>query len=278
MIKLQENGNLFEGPVWDEQKEILYWVDILEHILYRMIWKTKEVSKFTMGEAVGCLVLDRDGNPIVAAKDGLYLVDINKQQCKKLMNSQLPKGRRYNDGKCDPYGNLWIGSMAEDSSSDDKINAGKLYCIKNNKIIIEYAPYTIPNGLAWSKNVMYHAESHAKKIFRYQQEQTMLGCLNYDYINLKEEVGVPDGMCMDEDGNLWIAMWGGYEILCLNPESKQILHRIAVPDKNVSCVTFGGPNRNLLFVTTARDEEGNGGALYYIELLQKGKAGYRYGA
>lgn len=274
MNKIYGNGNLFEGPVWDEQNEVLYWVDILERTVYHMDWKTKVIKTIRMGAYVGCLVLDRNGFPVAAVSDGLYRVDVPNQKCEKLMDSQLPLGLRYNDGKCDSHGNLWLGSMALDMTAD----AGKLYCIVNNQICAEYASYTIPNGLAWLNDTMFHVETVSRKIYRYKQNGVNLVRSDDDCITLVNEVGAPDGMCMDTDANLWVAMWGGSKVLCLNPKNGQVLHSIIVPDKNVSCVAFGGPSGNLLFITTAKDEEGKGGALYYMQLENRGTPSYRYGA
>ena len=96
-------------------------------------------------------------------------------------------------------------------------------------------------------------------------------------MSLDREPGVPDGMCMDGEGNLWIAMWGAGQILCCDPENGRVRDRLEVPDLLVSCCTFGGRDMDRLYVTTARDDTGAGGEVYEYEMQTRGVYGYRYG-
>lgn len=206
----------------------------------------KSIEWLKMPDYVSCLVLEKTGNLVAAFPDGLYRVDFENEKYVKMMHSNLPEGIRFNDGKCDKDGRLWIGSM-QMRQDENAEYAGALFCIEDEKIKSQYPDYTIPNGLAWDdeKSFFYHVATPTRKIDQY---------------------------VIRTDGNLWIAMWGGSKVICASPESGEVLKEIRIPDKNVSCCTFGGENLNHLFVTTARDENGNGGELYRIELNMKGKS------
>lgn len=158
-------------------------------------------------------------------------------------------------------------------------HTGALFCIEDDKIRTVYAGYTIPNGLAWDEKepYFYHVDTPTGKVDRYRI--TAQGELSEKTtaIDLREEKGSPDGMCMDSRGDLWIAMWGGYQVICADPATGEIKKRLPVPDANVSCCCFGGKNKDRLFITTARDEDGNGGELYVEDVQVTGGKVYRYG-
>ena len=235
------HGRLLEGCIWDERTDRLY------------------------------LVLKKDGTLIAALPDGLYHVDFDKRTAEKVMESCLPDSIRYNDGKCDPKGRLWLGSMAmvQDESAP---HAGALFCIEKDQIKTIYSGFTIPNGLAWDakKALFYHVD-------RYRMTEDGQITEKRTAIDLKNEKGSPDGMCMDSEGHLWIAMWGGYQVICADPVTGEVLKRIPVPDANVSCCCFGGKSKAQLYITTARDDNGDGGELYVEEVQVTGGEVYRYG-
>lgn len=273
-------GSLLEGCIWDERCRHLYFVDIDKFRIYRMT-ENRELTFLEMPAHVSTIVLKEDGSLIAALQDGIYEVDFEMKKAEKIMDSSFPPYIRYNDGKCDPYGRLWVGSMYMEQDRPDAKNGGSLYCIRAGKVEARYPGYTIPNGLDWYRGLFYHTETSTKKISVYQQktgDQEMIGC-KIGEIDLSGEKGSPDGMCVDRDGNLWIAMWGGYQVIGYDPVEKKVFKRIPVPDANVSCCIFGGEEENRLFVTTAQDGNGAGGEVYTILLTDyRGKAGYRYGS
>lgn len=271
-------GRLLEGCVWDEREEKLYFVDIEDRKIYCMDPKTRFLSDMEMKDYVSCIVLRPDGDLMAALPDGLYRVDFRKRTVIKVMESCLPAGIRYNDGKCAPDGKLWIGSMAicQDESAP---HAGALFCIEKEKIRTIYSGYTIPNGLAWNeeRTCFYHIDTPARKVDRYHLTESGQITGRETAADLSREEGNPDGMCMDCQGNLWIAMWGGSQILCVDPRTGEILMRLPVNDLYVSCCTFGGKELDQLFITTARAEDGSGGELYMEKMQVKGVKAGRYG-
>lgn len=272
------NGVLLEGCVWDEKEKILYFIDIECRKIYAVHSEGRGMECMELPEYVGCVVLEEAGTLVAALVDGLYRIDFQKRRIKKIMDINLPEGIRFNDGKCDLEGRLWVGSMAI-KQDDNAVEAGSLYCIQNEKILAEYKGYTIPNGLDWEKeqNFFYHVDTALKRVERYRIGEENRFLHRTTVVDLEEEEGSPDGMCMDSEGNLWIAMWGGGEVIGVNPEHGTIISRISVPDRNPSCCTFGGMDMKQLFITTARDEDGNGGEVYVQEMDVKGVKVNRYG-
>ena len=272
------HGRLLEGCIWDEDAGRLYFVDIEYRKIYCIRPDCESLQEMKMADFVSDLVLRSDGTLIAALPDGLYQVDFDRRTAEKVMDSCLPDGIRYNDGKCDPKGRLWLGSMAE-VQDESAPHAGVLFCIEKNQIRTIYSGFTIPNGLAWNaeKNLFYHVDTATDKVDRYRMTEDGQIMEKTTAIDLKNEKGSPDGMCMDSEGHLWIAMWGGYQVVCADPVTGEVLKSIPVPDANVSCCCFGGKGGKQLYITTARDENGNGGELYVEEVQVTGGKVYRYG-
>lgn len=271
-------GRLLEGCVWDEKEEKLYFVDIESRKIYCMNPDTGLLSDMEMESYVSCIVLKQDGQLIASLPDGLYLVDFQEKSSQKVMESCLPAGIRYNDGKCGPGGKLWIGSMAV-CQDEHAPHAGALFCIEKEEIQTIYSGFTIPNGLAWNEaqTCFYHIDTPTRKVDRYRLTGKNQLSEKETVVDLSREEGSPDGMCMDSCGNLWIAMWGGSQVICAEPGTGEILERLSVKDKYVSCCTFGGKQLDQLFITTARAEDGSGGELYMEKMQVKGVKAGRYG-
>lgn len=271
------SGKLVEGCVWDEKRNILYFIDIECRKIYALEPESKELEQIELPEYVGCILLEERGTVVAALTDGLYRVDFCTKSVKKIMDIDLPQGIRFNDGKCDPAGRLWVGTMAI-TQDTGALGAGELLCIQKEKIMSRYKEYTIPNGLAWDKErpYFYHVDTSLKRIERYKIEKGCNLVQRKTVIDLHDEKGSPDGMCMDCEGNLWAAMWGGGQIIGVNSRSGEIIGRIEVPDIYPSCCTFGGADMDRLFITTARDEEGKGGEVYVQKMDVKGVRAERY--
>lgn len=271
-------GKLLEGCIWDEQRERLYFVDIEYRKIYMLEKGTENLQSMEVPEFVGCIVLQRDGSLIAALTKGLCYIDFDERVCRRVMNGILKEGIRFNDGKCDEQGRLWVGSMAvlQDEYAE---RAGSLYCIEKERVQGVYPGYSIPNGIDFDGKMeyLYHIDTAKKQIERYQMGEDGTLKNRKTVADLRREPGDPDGMCMDAEGNLWAAMWGGSQVVCIEPGSGKILDRIQVPEKYPSCCVFGGKEMDQLFITTARDEMGNGGEVYVHEMNVKGRSANRYG-
>ena len=270
---------LAEGGVWDEKTLQLYFVDIEGYRVYRYDSRTYRLDTIDTKDYVGFIVLDQEGQVIAGIRDKLVKINFQTGVLKTLLDLELPDYLRFNDGKCDPQGNLWVGTMAIKQDDVRAKGGGSLYCIKQNAVLRQYTGYTIPNGLAWDAEgtCFYHIDTPTHCIDAY--DVVGEGCLanRRTVIKVGEEEGSPDGMCRDDAGNLWVAMWGGHQVICYNPKNGEKLEVIKVPDTNVSCPTFGGEKLQTLFITTAKDEKGMGGYLYTHPMRQSGTKAHRYG-
>lgn len=271
------NCMLAEGCVWNRKEGALYFVDIEGRRGYRWIPGEEKADVIPTEERVGCLVFHQDGGIVTA--EGSRLVHRDGTGENVLIDQNLPGYLRYNDGKCDRYGNLWVGTMAVSQSHPKAANGGSLYCIKNGRVAAEYGGFTIPNGMAWNRDgsVFYHIDTALQRVDAYDVEAET-GLVNRrTVITVPEEEGSPDGMCMDSEGNLWIAMWGGYQVNGYHLPGGSKIGEIRVPDRYVSCCCFGGRDGRELYITTARDEEGRGGQIYQAQMQTCGAEVYEYG-
>ncbi|GKX29372.1 putative sugar lactone lactonase YvrE [Vallitalea longa] len=271
------NCKLAEGCIWDEKNRLVYFVDIESFYLYIFNPIDKNISKIPTQSYISDIVLDTDNNLICAIKDTIYKLDLKNTKFVPMIKINSMEELRFNDGKCDRYGNLWIGTMKIEQDKDAQC-AGALYCINKNEIVEKYDDFTIPNGLDWNRDgsIFYHIDTLTRKIDVYDViEQTKLKNKR-TIISFNNGDGVPDGMCIDIQGRLWVAMWGGNCVNCIDPKVGKIISSIEVPDKYVTCCAFGGEDLDTLYITTARDKSCDGGNLYSIRLNTKGIEAYRY--
>jgi sugar lactone lactonase YvrE len=190
---------------------------------------------------------------------------------------QLPDNR-FNDGKCDPSGRFWAGTMAKEGQGA----SGSLYCLEaNGHVDMKLSDVICSNGLAWdtSQNKMYFIDTgrHCLDAFDYEPKS---GDIRHrkTILAIPEEEGLPDGMTIDEEGKLWVALWGGGCVIRVDPENKLITDRIPLPVSMVTSCTFGGEEMSTLFITTANidlseEEKINeplAGHLFTCELSVKG--------
>lgn len=249
---------LGEGPVWDAKQEIIYWIDILNGHLHSYQPKNKIQKTIPLNQLIGSYALSSNGKIIAALKEGIYWVD--KQTGDKELiiqpETELPNNR-FNDGKCDPAGRFWAGTM---SLTEDK-EAGSVYVVeknKNTKIVSSkkvISNVTISNGMAWSKDVgtFYYIDTPSSEVVAYDYD------LNTGQIKNKRVVitipvseGLPDGMTIDTEGMLWVAHWGGWQVTRWNPYTGEQLYAIPLPAAKITSCTFGGPHLSDLYISSAK--------------------------
>lgn len=304
---------LGEGCVWDRQSGRLYFVDIEGCKIYGFYpgRETEKLWEFDTGEMVGCLVPCEGGIVAAVRHQLIRITDTGKgKRAEVLMELPLPDYVRFNDGKCDARGRLWVGTMAVSQEHPKAKGCGSLYCIEDDRVLAEYPGYTIPNGMAWDGEDFYHIDTSKGAIEKYRMGAEGLLCDRSTAVDVESSKGrpdgvnigpkgrpdgvniglkgrpdgvgngsegMPDGMCIDSEGKLWTAMWGGGKVNCYNPETGQKLTEITVPADNVSCVTFGDEDLKTLYITTAMNEEGLGGQLYAVRLPVAGVEPFQYG-
>ncbi|XP_015110080.1 regucalcin isoform X2 [Diachasma alloeum] len=259
--------DLGEGPHWDDEKKILYFTDLHERKFVALDPATKDFTDtYLKNGAVGVAV------PVAGKKNtfvGVSGTDLVELQWDPLTRNPEPEIKvlstvdvdrphnRFNDGKVDPAGRFWAGTMSEkDGLITD--NQGALYRFEKNGTPVKVLDnVTISNGLCWSNDnqTFYYIDSPTFEVVAYDYDIDTGDISNKRVVfNLKEYniPGIPDGMTIDNDGHLWVAVCDGSRILEIDPESKKLLRTVTMPASRITSVVFGGPNYDILYVTSAR--------------------------
>ncbi|MSU49664.1 MAG: SMP-30/gluconolactonase/LRE family protein [Opitutus sp.] len=254
-IALRIEATLGEGALWDVATQRLLWVDITQKRVCRFDPVSGANEVFQLDAMVGTVVATTRGDMLVALQQGVARLD---PKTGRVSDLRCPAGHdakriRFNDGKCDPRGRLWVGSMALDFAQ----GAGALYCFDPDGTVSERVrQVTVSNGIVWShdQRKMYYIDSptRAVDVFDYDVETGAIANRRHAW-ELPEGWGFPDGMTIDAEGKLWIALWGGSAVVRWDPESGRVLEKIAVPAPHVTSCAFGGPDLKSLYITSARE-------------------------
>jgi sugar lactone lactonase YvrE len=245
-----------EGPVWDTINQVLYWVDITSCRLHS--WSPGAVKERTyqFQEPV-CAVapITRDRMLIAFAKRLAYvnLPDLSIDQICQV-EPDIP-GNLCNDGKMDPAGRFWIGTM----SNDDSITgSGLLYRLdQDGRLTRVLENLTISNGMGWSRDLrtMYFIDSPTREVWAFDFDPVDSSITNRrTVVKVPEDLGLPDGMDVGDDGTLWVAHWGPGCVCQWCPLSGKLLTRINTGCPHTSACCFGGDDGKKLFITTSRLE------------------------
>lgn len=276
-------AELGEGPLWDEQAQCLYWVDISAGELYRFEPTTSENYTYRLGRSIGTVVHRQSGGLVVAVKDGFAFFDPVANIFTPIVNPEahLP-GNRFNDGYCDPNGRFWAGTMALAMTK----GAGALYRLDADlSVHTMLTNVTISNGIAWSldQRTMYHIDTTPRTVTAFDFDVETGDIKNGRVIiTVPQAFGYPDGMTIDRDGKLWIAHYDGGCVRRWDPKTGEVLATISLPVSKVTACTFGGPNLDILYITTAAQEmtptqkarEPLAGSLFAIQLPYQGLAAF----
>lgn len=241
---------LGEGPIWNHETQQLYWVDIEKRHLHIYNPATEEDTYFETGERVGTVVPIESGGALVALENGIHAMDLQGGELTLIANP-LEEGIRFNDGKCDPLGRFWVGSMHLSAEKE----AAALYMMDENQEVQQMLDnITISNGIIWSldSKTMYYIDTPTRQVKAYDYDVAS-GNISSPrvVINIPQERGAPDGMTIDEEGMLWIGHWGGGIVGRYDPESGKMIQKIEVPALNVTACAFGGEKLDKLYITTA---------------------------
>lgn len=272
--------DLGEGPVWQEETQCLYWVDILNFKLYRLATATSNLVEYPMPSEISCFAFGDDGLIYVALSDGLYSFDETSQQLSFVGRpDDLEDSHRFNDGKCDSSGRFYMGTM-------DKVYGkatGSLYSVDKTMFFTKHVDkkFVVPNGLSWNDALkkFYHVDTTKGNINAYvYDKQTGAISAPKTIIHVDASQGSPDGMTIDDEGMLWVCHWGGYKICRYNPATGQKIEEIKMPcDKPTSCC-FGGADMKDLYITTASIDDAKGelaGSVFKVKVDVGGQSLYK---
>ncbi len=251
-LEFQIQAELGEGPLWDHINKRLFWVDILGQKLHMYDPATGENTAFQMPSAIGTVVAKDLNSVVVALVDGIYVFDLIEEELELLSDVEAElTGNRFNDGKCDPNGNLWVGSMPWEQG----LPTGNLYRVDpKGEAIMMKDSVSISNGIVWSSDAktMYYIDSPTSKIMAFDFNPEDASISNERVaVHVSEEDGTPDGMAIDENDNLWVGLWNGDAIAQYDPRSGKMISKVEVPAHNVTACAFGGPDLDILYITTA---------------------------
>lgn len=246
-------NDLGEGSVWDHINEELIWVDYYSGNICNFHVNSQKYTAVSIAETVMVAIPTNRNNWIVAIDKNVSIYDPRKKQLIKEVTIQENKpNNRLNDGKCDAENRLWIGTMSK--AADTAV--GALYKV-NADLSYEKMdePFIIPNGIAWNKEntVMYVVDSMLKKIFRYDFDLEKGTIHNKTVlIDTSTENGLPDGMTIDEEDNLWVAFWQGQSVIQHDTNTGKVLDRISTPTVIPSSCCFGDEDLSTLYITSCR--------------------------
>jgi sugar lactone lactonase YvrE len=272
-IAFDGHATLGEGPVWDDEHQRLVWVDILPGLVHRFDPATGGDHVFRAGKPVGSAALRRGGGLVLAVEDGFALLDPAWRRLDQVAVVEHPGPRaRFNEGKCDPGGRFLAGTMAYDETP----GAASLYRLDSDFAVTRLLDgVTISNGLAWTADgaTVYYIDTPTQGVdaFDYEAETGRLGNRRR-VVDVPAAAGMPDGMTIDTDGCLWVALWGGAAVHRYAPDGR-LDTVLSFPATNITCPVFGGPGLGVLYVTSARDSLGerqlaaqpHAGALFAVD-------------
>lgn len=255
MLKLEidAKAELGEGGIWHPSENKLYWIDIEGKELHIFNPKDKTDIVLRVGERVGTVVPVSGGGALVALQTGIHFINTKTGELHFLANPLPHQNIRFNDGKCDPAGRFWVGSMHLDQTT----GAASMYRLDADGSIHEmFDDVSISNGITWSADAktMYYVDSPLNRIdaFDYNIESGAIKNRRV-IVTIADELGGPDGMTIDEEGKLWVALWGGNGVGRFDPASGKLLQKIDVPAPHITSCAFGGEHLDTLYITSARE-------------------------
>ncbi len=261
-IRLLVNGKntLGEGPLWDVEEQRLYWIDTMNSLIFRTTADGAEVEQWTVPSPIGSLALRRQGGAVLALESGLYLFDFNTGKAESLGNPEDGKEHvRLNDGKVDRQGRFVLGSldMAMFSPTPPAHARGRLYRLDPDlSLHVLDEGIGCANGPCWSPDgsIFYFVDTFAGKIFAYDWDtKTGTPSNKREFAGDVKLPGLPDGATVDSEGYYWNAFNGtgaGHgEVRRFAPDGR-LDRQIVLPSLKVTSLIFGGPNLDILYVTS----------------------------
>ncbi|UOQ50780.1 SMP-30/gluconolactonase/LRE family protein [Hymenobacter cellulosivorans] len=253
-VAVPAQAQLGEGALWNPLDQRLYWVDIEGQALHIFDPVTGHDRQLPTGSKVGTVVPAGPDSVLVALQSGLHRLHTGTGELTCLVNPLETPSLRFNDGKCDPAGRFWVGTLDMDGAE----HQAALYRLDaDGSLHTMLAGVSISNGLVWTQDqrTMYYVDTPTQSVQAFDYDHASGAITNGRVIiRIPEKDGSPDGMTIDADNHLWIALWGGAQVVCYDPASGEKLASVPVPAPHTTSCAFGGPGLTTLFITTARQD------------------------
>lgn len=255
---------LGEGPLWHPERRELFWFDILGKMLYR---KGKTEDSWGFDEHVSAAGwVDRD-RLLIASETALWQFDVTTGAQEFLVGLESDTAMtRSNDGRADPHGGFWIGTMGKAAEP----YAGAIYRYHRGRLEQLFDKITVSNSICFSPDgkIAYFTDTFTRRIQRVELDEAGWPVGRPEvFVDLRPEGLNPDGSVVDGLGNLWNAQWDASRVACYAPDGA-FLRAVAVPARQTTCPAFGGADMKSLFVTSAAQDvdEAQGGMTFVTEL------------
>lgn len=249
-IALAAGAEVGEGPLWDQRDQVLVWVDIPRRAVHRFDPVSGVDTVSDVGQMVGAVALTSGGGLVLALQEGFALFHSGQVEMITPIEADNPR-MRMNDGYVDPQGRFWAGTMAIDES----VREGSLYRLDpGGEVTRVLRGLGISNGIDWSPDgrTMYFADTTPRTVDAFDFDGATGRVSNRrNLLTFPAGGGAPDGLVVDVEGCLWVAMWGASAVHRYTPDG-QLALTVELPVAQVTKPAFGGPERTDLYITTAR--------------------------
>lgn len=241
-------SRLGEGIYWDDATSFLWWVDIVGKRIHRYDPERKDHQSWSTSKEVSFVFPRPDGLLLIGLSNGVYLFDCETGAERPVALLDLPTEHRLNDGKRDPAGRLWVGTI---NTAAEPSETAALYQLQDGQLVQIEGGYINANGKAWSADgeLMFHADTGRNTVWVYDYDKAA-GAISKKRVFAKIERGSPDGLEVDRLGNLYAAIYGGSRVDIASMRG-DVVSQIDVPVPNVTSCCVGGSRGKTLFITTA---------------------------
>lgn len=269
---------LGEGPVWVANEQMLRFVDIKQGRLHRYVPATGACETVELGGKPSFVMPNVNGGLIVGSEHGVWRVEGDTLgAC--ISRIDQPAHNRTNDGTVDARGRLWFGTMDDQEQQP----TGALYCLDGEGLHKMGGEAVVTNGPAITPDgkTLYHVDSGNRTIWRYIIEDGPQLSVGEVFLQLSEADGYPDGIVLDSECCLWVALWDGWSVRRYAPDGRLMMN-VALPCARVTKIAFGGDDLCTAYVTTARvglsdddlAKQPLAGGLFAFDLLIPGLPGH----
>jgi sugar lactone lactonase YvrE len=246
---------LGEGAIWNSALQCLHWIDIEGRRVFTYDPTTRENRTYAVGQKVGTVVPRARGGLMLALHKGFATLDLDSGRVAPLPRppEHDPAVVRFNDGKCDPAGRFWAGTMALVKGPKP---LGRLHRLDaDGSMHVMLRDVGTSNGLVWSLDrcTLYFIDTPLRRVdaFNYNDATGAIASRRA-VITVPPDLGRPDGSTIDAEGMIWVAMFEGWSVTRWNPHSGELLQTIRLPVARVTSCAFGGPDLDTLYITSAR--------------------------